>query len=72
MHFEIVNTANPGPLIGSGTNVIYENVGEAITQLRCCAAPLSADRKQRVDEDYREKQLICAESFHGAPDILQQ
>lgn len=38
-----------------GTNVIYETVSEAITQVRCCAAPLSADRKQRVDEDYKER-----------------
>ena len=35
-----------------GTNVIYETVNEAITQVRCCSAPLSADWKQRVDEDY--------------------
>ena len=38
-----------------GTNVIYETVSEAITQVRCCAAPLSADWKQRVDEDYRKR-----------------
>ena len=38
-----------------GTNVIYETVSEAITQVRCCAAPLSANWKQRVDEDYRKR-----------------
>ena len=38
-----------------GTNVIYETVSEAITQVRCCAAPLSADWKQRVDEDYKKR-----------------
>ena len=35
-----------------GTHVIYETVNEAITQVRCCSAPLGADWKQRVDEDY--------------------
>ena len=38
-----------------GTNVIYETVSEAITQVRCCAAPLSANWKQRVDEDYKKR-----------------
>ena len=38
-----------------GTNVIYETVSEAITQVRCCAAPLSADWKQRVDRDYQKR-----------------
>ena len=38
-----------------GTNVIYETVSEAITQVRCCAAPLSADWKQQVDEDYKKR-----------------
>ena len=38
-----------------GTNVIYETVSEAITRVRCCAAPLSADWKQRVDEDYKKR-----------------
>ena len=38
-----------------GTNVIYETVSEAITQVRCCAAPLTADWKQRVDEDYKKR-----------------
>ena len=35
-----------------GTHVIYETVSEAITQVRCCAAPLGADWKKQVDEDY--------------------
>lgn len=38
-----------------GTNVIYETVSEAITQVRCCAAPLSADWKQKVDADYKKR-----------------
>lgn len=38
-----------------GTNVIYETVSEAITQVRCGAVPLSADWKQRVDEDYKKR-----------------
>ena len=38
-----------------GTNVIYETINEAITQVRCCAAPLSADWKQRVDADYKNR-----------------
>lgn len=38
-----------------GTNVIYETVSEAITQVCFCAAPLSADWKQRVDEDYKNR-----------------
>ena len=38
-----------------GTNVIYETVSEAITQVRCCAAPLSANWKQRVDEVYKKR-----------------
>ena len=35
--------------------MIYETVSEAITQVRCCAAPLSANWKQRVDEDYKKR-----------------
>ena len=38
-----------------GTGVIYETVSEAITQVRCCAAPLSANWKQQVDADYNER-----------------
>lgn len=40
---------------GEGTNVIYESVNQAITQVRTCAAPLSAKWKQRVDEDYKKR-----------------
>ena len=39
----------------TGTHVIYETVSEAITQVRCCAAPLSADWKHRVDADYAKR-----------------
>ena len=38
-----------------GTAVIYETVGDAISQVRCCKAPLSADWKQRVDADYQSR-----------------
>lgn len=38
-----------------GTNVIYETVSEAICQVRACAAPLSADWKQKVDADYQKR-----------------
>ena len=38
-----------------GTNVINETVSEAITLVRCCAAPLAANWKQRVDEDYKKR-----------------
>ena len=36
-----------------GTGVIYETVSEAVTHVRSCAAPLAADWKQRVDEDFK-------------------
>lgn len=38
-----------------GTEVIYETVGEAICQVRSCAAPLSADWKRKVDADYKKR-----------------
>jgi len=38
-----------------GTSVIYETVSEAICQIRSCAAPLSADWKQKVDADYKKR-----------------
>ena len=38
-----------------GTGVVYETVGEAICQVRTCAAPLSADWKKKVDADYRKR-----------------
>lgn len=38
-----------------GTNVVYETVSEAICHVRACAAPLSADWKQKVDADYQKR-----------------
>ena len=38
-----------------GTGVIYESVSEAITQVRCCAAPLSANWKEQIDADYMKR-----------------
>ena len=38
-----------------GTHVIYETVNEAITHVRCHAAPLPGNWKQRVDEDYQKR-----------------
>lgn len=38
-----------------GTEVIYESVSEAICQVRSCAAPLSANWKDRIDEDYKAR-----------------
>jgi len=38
-----------------GTGVIYETVGAAISQVRCCSAPLAADWKGRIDEDFRKR-----------------
>ena len=35
-----------------GTQVVYETVCEAVRQVRNCAAPLSADWKERINEDY--------------------
>ena len=35
-----------------GTGVIYETVSEAICQVRSCAAPLQANWKARIDEDF--------------------
>ncbi|MGN1350416.1 MAG: hypothetical protein ACI4VM_05415 [Anaerovoracaceae bacterium] len=36
-----------------GTAVNYEAISDAITSVRSCAAPLSADWKQKIDADYR-------------------
>ena len=38
-----------------GTGVIYETVGDAICHVRQCAAPLAAGWKQKVDEDYHNR-----------------
>ena len=39
----------------TGTGVIYEAVNEAVCHVRQCAAPLPADWKRRVDDDYRKR-----------------
>ena len=36
----------------AGTALNYEVISEAISNVRTCAAPLSADWKQKIDEDY--------------------
>lgn len=38
-----------------GTGVIYETVSEAICQVRSCAAPLQANWKARIDEDFTKR-----------------
>ena len=38
-----------------GTGVVYEAVSEAVCRVRSCSAPLAADWKARVDEDYRKR-----------------
>lgn len=38
-----------------GTALNYEVISEAITSVRSCAAPLSADWKQKIDADYRRR-----------------
>ncbi len=38
-----------------GTGVIYETVSDAICHVRSSAAPLSADWKRKVDEDYQNR-----------------
>ena len=40
-----------------GTGVIYEAVSEAVCQVRSCAAPLSADWKEKIDADYNERKI---------------
>ena len=39
----------------TGTGVIYEAVSEAVCQIRSCAAPLSADWKEKIDADYNAR-----------------
>ena len=39
----------------TGTGVIYETVGDAICHMRSCAAPLQANWKDRIDEDYKNR-----------------
>ena len=38
-----------------GTGVIYDTVSDAICHVRCCDAPLSANWKAAVDEDYQKR-----------------
>ena len=38
-----------------GTGVIYESVNQAITRVRSCAAPLSADWKDAINQDYMNR-----------------
>ena len=38
----------------AGTEVIYESVCDAVSQVRCCA-PLAADWKKSIDEDFRKR-----------------
>ena len=38
-----------------GTGVIYETVCEAVSQVRSCAAPLSASWKKKVEADFRKR-----------------
>lgn len=40
-----------------GTALNYEVISEAITCVRTSAAPLSADWKKRVDEDYKNRKI---------------
>lgn len=37
----------------AGTEVVYEAVSEAVCQVRSCTAPLSANWKQKIDEDFK-------------------
>ena len=39
-----------------GTAVVYESVCQAVHQVRTCAEPLAADWKQKVDQDFAERQ----------------
>lgn len=38
-----------------GTALNYEVISDTITQVRACAAPLSADWKKRIDADYKKR-----------------
>ncbi len=38
-----------------GTALNYEVISEAITHVRACAAPLTADWKKKIDEDYKKR-----------------
>ena len=38
-----------------GTDVIYESVSQAISETRCCAAPLSNGWRENIDKDYKSR-----------------
>lgn len=38
-----------------GTALNYEVISEAITSVRACGAPLSADWKKKIDADYKKR-----------------
>lgn len=38
-----------------GTALNYEVLSEAVTKVRSCKAPLSADWKEKIDEDYQKR-----------------
>lgn len=38
-----------------GTALNYEVISEAITSVRACATPLSADWKKKIDADYKKR-----------------
>lgn len=40
---------------GAGTALNYEVISETITHVRACAAPLSADWKNKIDADYKRR-----------------
>ena len=46
---------NPGTAGSDLGKRAYEVISEAITSVRACAAPLSADWKQKIDADYRRR-----------------
>ncbi len=38
-----------------GTKLNYEVLADAVSDMRCCAAPISADWKKRIEEDYEKR-----------------
>jgi len=38
-----------------GTVLNYEVLGDALCEMRCCAAPIDAGWKKRIDEDYEKR-----------------
>lgn len=40
---------------GAGTALNYEVLSEAISSVRACAAPLPADWKKKIEEDYKKR-----------------